>query len=186
MYKFRKMRRDAVGPLLTAAADERFTPLGQFLTESKLDELPQLWNVWKGDMRLVGPRPEVARFVDLYPDLYREILELKPGITGLAQLEYVNEGRLLSSEHDAINAYAQAVLPRKVELDQRYLAQQSIAGDVAILARTAWLPGRALARRLFHRSYAGHRSPGYAGMLLLLGGVALAAAYIASAGALVP
>jgi lipopolysaccharide/colanic/teichoic acid biosynthesis glycosyltransferase len=150
MLKFRKMRRDASGPSLTKHQDERLTPLGHFLVASKLDELPQLWNVLKGEMSLVGPRPEVEEFVALFPEQYEQILSITPGITGPAQIEYVEEGRLLADAdaHDSSELYATVILPRKIEVDLEYMRERTLAGDLAIIAHTALLPARRLGARL--------------------------------------
>ena len=106
MVKFRKMRRDAVGSALTAYEDERFTPIGKFLSVTRLDELPQLWNVLKGDMRLVGPRPEMEEFVAHYPTEYEEILSVRPGLTGMAQLEFFDESRVFGEAHSHPRFYS--------------------------------------------------------------------------------
>ena len=149
MLKFRKMRRDASGPSLTKHQDERLTPLGHFLVASKLDELPQLWNVLRGEMSLVGPRPEVEEFVALFPEQYEQILSITPGITGPAQIEYVEEGRLLADAdaHDSSELYAQVILPRKIEVDLQYLRERTLRGDLAIIAHTALLPARRIGAR---------------------------------------
>lgn len=144
MLKFRKMRDDACDRPLTTGDDDRLTPIGRFLTVTKLDELPQLWNVLKGDMRLVGPRPEVKQFVDSYPEQYREILSATPGITGLAQLRYAHELGILTHAPDATRVYTESILPAKLELDRRYLSQRSVRADAAILMRTVFLPWRGL------------------------------------------
>jgi lipopolysaccharide/colanic/teichoic acid biosynthesis glycosyltransferase len=132
MLKFRKMRHGARGPALTLAEDDRFTRIGRLLAATKLDELPQLWNVLRGDMSLVGPRPETREFVDLHPDAYRAILRGRPGITGLAQLAYAREGEILDPE-DRVGDYVARVLPQKVALDQLYFARRTVAGDLRIV-----------------------------------------------------
>jgi lipopolysaccharide/colanic/teichoic acid biosynthesis glycosyltransferase len=147
MLKFRKMRRDAAGSSLTSLHDERFTPIGKFLAVTKLDELPQVWHVLKGDMRLIGPRPEVPEFVAAYRDQYEEILTIHPGITGLAQLEYVHESRLFTEPEDPAALYVGEILPRKIELDIGYVRTRSLPGDLWILVRTVLLPVRALMQR---------------------------------------
>ena len=147
MLKFRKMHREAGGPALTRFRDDRLTPIGGFLVATKLDELPQLWNVLKGDMSLVGPRPEVEEFVALYPDDYREILSVVPGITGPAQLEYVEERHLLADAHESSTLYAEEILPRKIAVDLTYIRTQSLRRDLSILVRTALLPLRTGAER---------------------------------------
>lgn len=148
MLKFRKMHRDAEGPALTKYRDERLTPIGGFLVATKLDELPQLWNVLRGQMSLVGPRPEVEEFVALYPDEYERILTVVPGITGPAQLEYVEERHLLADAHESSSLYAQEILPRKIAVDLDYIRGQTLRRDVAILAHTGLLPLRTAAERL--------------------------------------
>jgi lipopolysaccharide/colanic/teichoic acid biosynthesis glycosyltransferase len=140
MYKFRKMRRDASGGDLTMLNDERFTPIGRFLSVSRLDELPQIWNVVKGDMRIVGPRPEVEAFVRLYPEEFEEILKVKPGITGLAQLEYAYEGKMFQDFTESLSLYCLEVLPPKLKLDTRYVQTRNSFLDLLILFRTALLP----------------------------------------------
>jgi lipopolysaccharide/colanic/teichoic acid biosynthesis glycosyltransferase len=154
MLKFRKMRRDAAGPALTRHQDERLTPLGHFLVASKLDELPQLWNVLRGEMSLVGPRPEVEEFVELFPEQYALILTVTPGITGPAQIEYVEEGRLLADAdaHDSSELYAREILPRKIEVDLDYIRYRTFRGDVALIAHTAVLPARRLGARVLVRA----------------------------------
>jgi len=182
MLKFRKMHRDAEGPALTKFRDERLTPIGGFLVATKLDELPQLWNVVRGQMSLVGPRPEVEEFVALYPDEYREILRMVPGITGPAQLEYVEERHLLADAHESSALYAREILPRKIAVDLGYIHSQSLRKDLAILAHTALLPARTLRERIVLA--AGRVAPrtliAYA--IAAVGLLALVAAYATAAG----
>jgi lipopolysaccharide/colanic/teichoic acid biosynthesis glycosyltransferase len=135
MLKLRKMRHDAAGPPLTCAHDERFTRVGSFLARRKLDELPQLWNVVRGDMSLVGPRPEDPSFIALCPHEYAEILRARPGITGLSQLAFAREGRLLDGP-DPLRRYVKRLLPQKITLDQLYVARRSTVMDLRILAWT--------------------------------------------------
>jgi lipopolysaccharide/colanic/teichoic acid biosynthesis glycosyltransferase len=139
MLKFRKMRREAPAHPVTLDNDERFTPIGRFLASTRLDELPQLWNVLRGEMRLVGPRPELECFVSEYSEQYRQILTVTPGMTGVAQLRFLDERRLLRGP-DPAAMYTEHVLPAKLEIDLEYARSHSLAGDVAILARTAVLP----------------------------------------------
>ncbi len=182
MLKFRKMHRDAEGPALTKFRDDRLTPIGGFLVATKLDELPQLWNVLKGQMSLVGPRPEVEEFVALYPDEYREILTVVPGITGPAQLEYVEERHLLADAHESSAFYAREILPRKIGVDLEYIRTQSLSKDLAILAHTALLPARTLKERI--ALGAGRLAPRTLLVrgLAALGVLALVAAYAMAAG----
>jgi lipopolysaccharide/colanic/teichoic acid biosynthesis glycosyltransferase len=121
MLKFRKMHRDAAGPLLTAANDHRLTSIGSVLARTKLDELPQLVNVLRGEMSLVGPRPEV--------------LTVKPGITGLSQLAFANEDRVLARPELA-DSYENRLLPAKIGMDTLYIDRWSLALDVRIVVWT--------------------------------------------------
>lgn len=150
MLKFRKMLRDASGSTLTVANDERFTPIGRFLTASRLDELPQLWNVIRGDMRLVGPRPETIDFVSRHRREYQEILSLRPGLTGPAQLEHFNEGMVLDGHEDPERHYLEEILPRKIVLDLGYVRGKTLLNDFGLLTSTFVLPLRVLAAKLGH------------------------------------
>jgi len=140
MYKFRSMRvsrpGQSEGPLVTKSGDSRVTAVGRFLRRYKLDELPQLVNVIRGDMSLVGPRPEVTRYAQCYPEAYRRILSIRPGITDFATLEYRREEEILAHSADPENTYITAVLPKKIDLYLRYLDEQSLRTDLMILART--------------------------------------------------
>ena len=136
MLKFRKMRDGASGPALTAKDDARFTRAGRFLAKSKLDELPQLWNVLKGEMALVGPRPEDASFVQARRQDYAEILTVKAGITGLCQLAFAKESEILESEGN-IDDYVGRLLPQKIKLDLLYVQHRSLSMDLRILGWTA-------------------------------------------------
>jgi lipopolysaccharide/colanic/teichoic acid biosynthesis glycosyltransferase len=147
MLKFRKMRRSAQGGPLTIGEDDRFTPIGSFLAMTKLDELPQLWNVLKGDMRLVGPRPEVPEFVTRYRAEYEELLSVLPGITGPAAVEYASESHLLSLQQDPIRFYEESIMPRKIEIDLHYIRTRTLRGDIKILAQTMLVPLLKVARR---------------------------------------
>jgi lipopolysaccharide/colanic/teichoic acid biosynthesis glycosyltransferase len=136
MLKFRKMHDGAGGPALTAARDERFTRLGLFLARTKLDELPQLWNVVKGQMSLVGPRPEDVSFVERYRGEYEAILTVRPGITGLSQLAFARESEILDPD-DRVGHYVRGILPQKIRIDQMYARRRSLWMDVKILWWTA-------------------------------------------------
>jgi lipopolysaccharide/colanic/teichoic acid biosynthesis glycosyltransferase len=135
MLKFRKMHRDAAGPLLTAADDERLTRVGSALAKTKLDELPQLWNVLRGDMSLVGPRPEDPVFVALYPAEYSKVLSVKPGVTGLSQLAFAKEDRVLARPELA-DSYEDRLLPAKIGMDTLYIDRWSLALDARIVLWT--------------------------------------------------
>lgn len=150
MIKFRKMRREAPSHPVTLDDDERFTPIGRFLAATRLDELPQVVNVLRGEMRLVGPRPELKYFVDQYADEYSEILTVMPGITGNAQLRFVDE-RLLLAGPSPSATYAEQVLPRKIQIDLDYVRRHTLRTDLAIIGRTMLLPFALLSGRLRRR-----------------------------------
>ena len=128
LYKFRTMRQgsDKEGLLTVGGHDCRITRLGYFLRRYKLDELPQLWNVLKGDMSLVGPRPEVKKYVDLYTPEQRQVLSVKPGITDYASITYVNENEILGSAEDPEKAYIEQVMPDKIKLNMKYIQNNSV------------------------------------------------------------
>ncbi len=138
LWKFRTMVADAdkSGPAVTSSGDARITPLGRTLRKWKLDELPQLWNVVRGDMSLVGPRPEVRKYTDIFRDDYSEILEISPGITDYAALEYRNEEEVLARYPDAEEAYTSVVLPEKIALYRQYLREMGFRSDLKIIFRT--------------------------------------------------
>ena len=139
ILKFRTMANapEGTGPLVTAAGDRRITPVGRVLRAAKLDELPQLWNVVRGDMSLVGPRPEVAKYVALYPPgVAEKVLSVRPGITDEASIRYRDEAGILALAEDPERAYVEEVLPRKLEIYLRYAERHSLAGDLGILFRT--------------------------------------------------
>jgi lipopolysaccharide/colanic/teichoic acid biosynthesis glycosyltransferase len=130
------MRDGVGGPALTARADPRFTRVGGFLAKTKLDEVPQLWNVLRGEMSLVGPRPEDPSFVAIEPEAYSKILGVRPGITGLSQLAFARETEILDPA-DGVAHYVRAVLPQKVGLDCLYVSRRSVGMDLGILFWTA-------------------------------------------------
>jgi lipopolysaccharide/colanic/teichoic acid biosynthesis glycosyltransferase len=136
VLKFRKMYEGAAGPALTAAEDDRFTRIGRFLARTKLDELPQLINVFKGDMSLVGPRPEDPEFVELRREDFATILTVRPGMTGLSQLAFAKESELLDPAR-RFEDYVDRFLPQKIALDRAYVARRTLALDLKILAWTA-------------------------------------------------
>ena len=135
MLKFRKMRDDATGGALTLAEDERLTRLGKWLARTKLDELPQLWHVLRGEMSLVGPRPESPSFVAHFPDEYAVILQVRPGLTGFTQLAFAREGAILDPA-DPQAHYLSGLLPQKVALDELYASRPSVRRDVGIIVAT--------------------------------------------------
>lgn len=134
-FKFRSMRTDVGGGSITRRNDLRVTRVGRLLRRFRLDEIPQLFNVVRGEMLLVGPRPEDPRFVDLRDPLHREVFSATPGITGLSQLAFAEEADLLDPD-DPEGSYRSRVLPCKVALDARYLARRSTRLDCWILYRT--------------------------------------------------
>jgi len=145
MLKFRTMRTEPVagGPLITVAGDSRITRVGRVLRNSKLDELPQLINVLRGDMSLVGPRPEVPKYVAMYPAELRDIvLSVRPGITDEASIEFHDESALLAQAADAETAYVEQIMPRKLALYARYAQQRTFFGDLRIVMRTLRLVAR--------------------------------------------
>jgi lipopolysaccharide/colanic/teichoic acid biosynthesis glycosyltransferase len=139
LLKFRTMASDAPrrGPALTVGGDPRITRIGRMLRRWKLDELPQLANVLRGDMSLVGPRPEVPCYVARYTAAQRRVLAVRPGITDPASLSYVDESQLLATFDDPERGYVDVVLPRKLSLSLAYLDHRTLRSDLALLARTA-------------------------------------------------
>ncbi len=125
------------GPAITASEDPRITRVGKFLRKTKLDELPQLWNVLRGDMSFVGPRPEVPQYVELYRPEWQALLEVRPGLTDVASLTFRDEEGLLALARDRDRAYMDVVMPMKLELALQGLAKDSVADDLAVLLRTA-------------------------------------------------
>jgi lipopolysaccharide/colanic/teichoic acid biosynthesis glycosyltransferase len=139
MWKFRTMVRDAEarGGTLTVGGDPRITPLGRWLRRRRLDELPQLVNVLRGEMSLVGPRPETPDFVAGYTPEQREVLRLKPGVTDVASIAYRREGELLAAAADPRELYRREIAPRKIEFSLAYARQANVLTDLGVLARTA-------------------------------------------------
>jgi lipopolysaccharide/colanic/teichoic acid biosynthesis glycosyltransferase len=139
IHKFRTMRHEPAGqgPQITIGADSRITRVGHFLRGSKLDELPQLIDVWVGSMSLVGPRPEVPRYVAHYPAALREkVLSVRPGITDIASIEYRDESAVLARAADPEHAYIHEVMPHKLALAASYVDQASLWTDVRLIWRT--------------------------------------------------
>ena len=137
IIKFRSMRQHHAGPQITVGEDARITRSGRFIRAYKLDELPQLINVLLGDMSLVGPRPEVPRYVALYPaDVREEVLSVRPGMTDLASVQYRSESDLLAASSDPELTYTTVILPAKLALYQQYVRQRSLWLDVRIICVT--------------------------------------------------
>ena len=137
IFKYRTMR---VGSdkysQITVGKDNRITKIGAFLRKYKLDEIPQLINVLLGDMSLVGPRPEVPKYVALYTDEQKEILKVRAGITDYASIEFSDENDLLASEEDPEKAYIEKVMPKKIELNKKYISEISMLTDIKIILIT--------------------------------------------------
>lgn len=140
LYKFRSMVADAesAGPGITVGDDGRITPVGRLLRRYKLDELPQLFNVLRGDMSLVGPRPEDPRYVALYTPEQLQILTVRPGITSPASLQFRHEQHMLMGA-DWERAYIQQIMPAKLQIDLDYMKTANLGRDVGILVRTLFL-----------------------------------------------
>ena len=138
LYKFRTMRTgaDSEGLLTVGEHDARITRIGYYLRKTKIDELPQLWNVLKGDMSLVGPRPEVKKYVDLYTEEQRKVLSVRPGITDYASIEYVNENELLSKADDPDRVYIEEVMSDKIKLNMKYLEHYTVGEYFKIIFLT--------------------------------------------------
>jgi lipopolysaccharide/colanic/teichoic acid biosynthesis glycosyltransferase len=137
ILKLRSMRAKSKGPLLTVAGDRRITRVGRVIRAAKIDELPQLWNVFRGDMSVVGPRPMVPEVVESCRDRYRKILTVRPGITDLASIYYRNEEQVLAQADDPEHEYRERILPVKLELAEKYLRERSGMVDFSIMLRTA-------------------------------------------------
>lgn len=140
LFKFRTMRpnSDKLGKLTVGMRDPRITKVGYFLRKYKLDEFPQFINVLLGDMSIVGPRPEVKEYVDLYSDDQRIVLSVKPGITDYASLEYFKENEILAKAEDPRKAYIEEIMPAKIELNRKYIDSPGISHDLKIM----WLTFR--------------------------------------------
>ncbi len=138
LYKFRTMflNSDNKGLLTVGNNDERITKLGYYLRKNKLDELPQLINVLNGTMSLVGPRPEVRKYVNLYNSEQKSILDVKPGITDLASIMYYNENEILANSVNPEQTYINEIMPIKLELNKQYINEMSLLTDLKIIFKT--------------------------------------------------
>jgi len=144
IYKFRTMVSDAPhrGGAITFGADPRITRIGRALRKAKIDELPQLINILRGEMSFVGPRPEVRRYVELFREEYTEVLRVLPGITDLASLKYRDEAEILGRFDDPEEAYVKHILPEKIKLAKEYARHSSLFFDLTLILKTLL--------RLFH------------------------------------
>lgn len=138
LIKFRTMYQDAdkSGLLTVGEKDPRITPVGYFLRKYKIDELPQLINVLKGDMSLVGPRPEVRKYVELYSEEQKQILKFRPGITDLASIKYVNENEILKQADNPEEFYVRYIMPDKIRLNMEYLSKPTVKKYFSIIFKT--------------------------------------------------
>lgn len=138
LYKFRSMRTgsDQKGLITVGGHDSRITRMGYFIRKYKIDELPQLWNVLKGDMSLVGPRPEVKKYVDLYTAEQRRVLSVRPGITDYASIEYVDENEILGNAEDPDRVYVEEIMPAKIRLNMRFIENRNLKEYFKIIGLT--------------------------------------------------
>ncbi len=138
MYKFRTMvpGSDTRGLLTLGGNDPRVTRAGRLLRKTKLDELPQLFNILAGHMSFVGPRPEVRKYVDLYDEEQKKVLSVRPGLTDYASLRYIDEPEMLAASRDPENTYVREIMPAKLELNLKYIRERSLAKDISIIMRT--------------------------------------------------
>ncbi len=140
IWKFRSMVVDAEakGRQITTDGDSRITKVGKFIRKTKIDELPQLFNVLSGKMSFVGPRPEVPRYVELYTEEQRKVLTVKPGITDLASIEYRNENDLLKEAEDPDRKYIEEIMPAKLELNLKYIEKAGFFYDIGLIFKTVF------------------------------------------------
>lgn len=138
LLKFRSMRvgADKMSLITIGNRDPRVTRAGYYIRKFKIDELPQLWNVMIGEMSLVGPRPEVRRYVDLYTPEQRKVLSVRPGITDYASIEYIDENRLLAQSDDPDKTYIEEIMPAKIALNMRYINHQTYGEYLKIILLT--------------------------------------------------
>ena len=138
LWKFRTMRpnADKLGTLTVGMRDPRITRVGYFIRKTKMDEFPQFLNVLVGEMSIVGPRPEVQEYVDLYTEDQRQILNVRPGITDFASLEYFKENELLGASENPRQTYIDEIMPAKIELNKKYLASPTLSTDLKIMWQT--------------------------------------------------
>ena len=131
-----KVNAEASGQLTVAMRDPRITSIGYFLRKTKLDEFPQFLNVLLGQMSIVGPRPEVKKYVEMYSTEQKRVLEVKPGITDYASIEYFRENEILGKAEDPERAYIEEIMPAKIELNMKYIENPGVAQDLKIMWKT--------------------------------------------------
>ena len=138
LYKFRTMKPDSdkKGLLTVGEKDNRITAVGYYLRKFKFDELPQLFNVFKGSMSFVGPRPEVRKYVKLYSKKQQKVLTIKPGITDYASIEYVNENAILGKSENPEKTYIEEIMPKKLQLNLKYIDEMNLFTDIKIIFKT--------------------------------------------------
>jgi lipopolysaccharide/colanic/teichoic acid biosynthesis glycosyltransferase len=138
LLKFRTMKNNSEkkGQLTIGSKDTRITKIGYYLRKFKIDEIPQVLNVLKGDMSLVGPRPEVRKYVDKYSDYQKQVLNVKPGITDFASIEYFNENEILSKSENPEETYIQEIMPHKIELNLEFINNPSLKNYFLIISKT--------------------------------------------------
>ena len=138
LFKFRSMRigSDKKSLITIGEKDNRITKTGFILRKYKLDELPQLWNVFIGDMSLVGPRPEVKKYTDLYTEEQKQVLQVRPGITDWASIKYVDENKILGESKDPDDAYVNLIMPNKIKLNMVYIQHQTLGEYFKIIFTT--------------------------------------------------
>ncbi len=138
IFKFRTMHTDAdkLGLITIGGRDPRVTKVGYYLRKYKLDELPQLINVLVGDMSFVGPRPEVRKYVDLYTEEQKKVLQVRPGITDLASIEFRNENEILEKQENPNQYYIDVIMPHKLDINLKYLKNRSLLKDIGVIFKT--------------------------------------------------
>jgi lipopolysaccharide/colanic/teichoic acid biosynthesis glycosyltransferase len=136
LVKIRSMRPAVEGRCITSGGDPRVTRVGEILRKFKLDELTQLWNVVRGEMSLVGPRPEIPEFVDLNQPIWKSVLQVRPGITDPVSIAYRNEERLLATAQDPLRFYRETILPDKLKRNVAYLSERSLWRDLKVIFQT--------------------------------------------------
>ena len=138
LFKFRTMRSDSekAGQITVGGKDPRITKIGYLLRKFKLDEFPQLLNVIKGDMSIIGPRPEVRRYVDMYSKEQLKVLSVRPGLSDFASIEYINENELLGKSDNPEKTYIEEIMPAKLQLNRKYIEQKTFGTDIKLIFKT--------------------------------------------------